>query len=199
MLFVYMLYKNKCWGVWLQVYFQPAALECVTHLNCVCQTRKSELTRNTWRRRHILRLWLHPTFPSSGSLFYLCVCVCVCVCVSLQWLYPQRRQTAAVWRRRCRRGTANLPQGHRNSSSLKWVSTPNRTFITSPSGRNWGNGRTHTQIHTPTHLHTGGILTVPTLRCFRSWSVPCLWRRTTGRSGPSPSTTSTTTAKSPER
>lgn len=74
------------------------------------------------------------------------------ICVSLQWLYPQRRQTAAVWRRRCRRGTANLPQGHRNSSSLKWVSTPNRTFITSPRD---GTGAVagHTQIHT--HIHTG--------------------------------------------
>lgn len=52
----------------------------MTCLNCGCQTRKSELTRHTWLRRHILRLWLHPMLPSSGSLFYLCVCLCVCHC-----------------------------------------------------------------------------------------------------------------------
>lgn len=52
----------------------------MTCLNCGCQTRKSELTRRTWLRRHILRLWLHPMLPSSGSLFYLCVCLCVCHC-----------------------------------------------------------------------------------------------------------------------
>ncbi len=129
-------------------------------------------------------------------LSLLSICVCVCVCVSLQWLYPQRRQTAAVWRRRCRRGTANLLQGHRNSSSLKWVSTANRTFIASPRDET---GAVDGHIHTYKLTHSLDDTDSSTLCCFRSWSVPCLWRRITGRSGPSPSTTLTTTAKSPER
>lgn len=64
----------------LAVFLHPGALEWMTCLNCGCQTRKSELTRRTWLQRHILRLWLHPMLPSSGSLFYLCVCLCVCHC-----------------------------------------------------------------------------------------------------------------------
>lgn len=47
--------------------------------------------------------------------------LCVFDCVSLQWLYPQRRQTAALWKRKRRRGTVNLPPRQRNRSSLKWV------------------------------------------------------------------------------
>lgn len=72
------------------------------------------------------------TAPNVPILRLSLLSLCVRVCVSLQWLCPRRRQAAAVRRRRCRRGTANLPQGHRNSSSLKLVSTANATFISSP-------------------------------------------------------------------
>lgn len=132
--------------------------------------------------------------PNISSFRLPLLSLRVFVCVLLQWLYPQRRQAAAVWRKRRRRGTANLPQGQRNSSSLKWVSTPNRTFITYPLDE------TRPQsTHAHTHRHVHGDADSFVLCCFRSWSVPCLWRKITDRSGHLPSTTLTTTAKSPER
>lgn len=138
------------------------------------------------------------TAPNVSIIRLSLLSLRVFVCMSLQWLYPQRRQTGAVCRRRRRRGTVNLPQGQRNISSLKWVSTPNRTFIT------YLLDETRPQSAcTHTHRHTHPCINVNNdsfmLCCFRSWSVPCLWRRITGRSGRLPSTTLTITAKSPER
>lgn len=162
----------------------------MTCLNCGCQTRKSELTRRTWLRRHILRLWLHPMLPSSGSLFYLCVCLCVCHCSG--FTPGEDRQLlcggedAGEGQPISRRATETAPVWSECQHKTGHLLLPPLDETRAIAG------------HTNTHSHSL-YGTDSMLGCFRSWSALCLWRRITGRSGPSPSTTLTTAAKLRER
>lgn len=99
----------------LQLQNKTKTVKQKQHLNCRCQSsqKKKEVTLNLMTYPQVM------TAPDVSIFRLSLLSLRVFVCVSLQWLYPQRRQTAAVWRRIRRRGTVNLPQGQRNSSSLK--------------------------------------------------------------------------------
>lgn len=97
--------KRETIGISLiQIQNKTETVKQKQHLNCSCQTAQ--------KKKVTLNLMTYPLVITAPN-------ISIWVCVSLQWLYPQRRQTAAVWRRVRREVTVNPPLGQKNSSSLK--------------------------------------------------------------------------------
>lgn len=116
-----------------------------------------------------------------------------CLCVATVALPPEKTDSCCVEEKTKERDSQS-PAGPKKQLQFE-VSVDTKKDILTLWMKLGHREHTHTNAHTHIHGDTDRFV----LCCSRSWSVPCLWRRITGRSGHLLCTTLTTTAKSPER